>query len=128
VAPTRGLLTNRPGICYDDGIDRFRGLAVVFAMDPTIETRIARDVEKHLARLLVRSPKLSELPITPLFGANDLIRLELALKRFAQVHTSERSKRLIEAVGTILSVARTRLRMANAGRRALVVDDTSPRQ
>lgn len=97
-------------------------------MDPAIETRIARDVEKHLARLVVRSPKLSELPITPLVGANDLIRLELALERFAQVHTSERSKRLIEAVRTILSVARTRLRMANAGRRAHVVADASPRQ
>jgi hypothetical protein len=97
-------------------------------MDPTTETRIASDVEKHLARLLVRSPKLLELPITPLFGANDLIRLELALERFAQVHTSERSKRLVEAVRTILSVARTRLRMANAGRRALAVADTSPRR
>jgi hypothetical protein len=97
-------------------------------MDPTTETRIARDVEKHLARLLVRSPKLLELPITPLFGANDLIRLELALERFAQVHTSERSKRLVEAVRTILSVARTRLRMASAGRRALAVADTSPRR
>lgn len=96
-------------------------------MDPAIEMRIARDVEKHLARLLVRSPKLSALQITPLFGANDLIRLELALERFAQVHTSERSKRLVESVRTILSVARTRRRMANAGRRALVVADTSPR-
>jgi hypothetical protein len=95
-------------------------------MDPTIETRIARDVEKHLARLLIRSPKLAELPITPLFSVSDLIQLELALERFAQVHTSERSKRLIEAIRTVLSVARARLRMANAGRRAVVVADTSP--
>jgi hypothetical protein len=99
-----------------------------FEMDRTTETRIARDVEKHLARLLIRSPKLAELPIAPLFGVNDLIRLELALERFAQVHNSERSRRLVEAVRTILSVARTRLRMANAGRRASVVADANPRQ
>jgi hypothetical protein len=99
-----------------------------FEMNPTIEARIARDVETHLARLLIRSPKLLELPITPLSGVNDLIRLELALERFAQVHNSARSKRLIEAVRTILSVARTRLRMASAGQRAVLVADTSPRQ
>ena len=127
MAPAHGLLTNQPRICYDNGID-LAAWPQFFEMDPAIETRIARDVEKHLARLVVRSPKLSELPITPLFGASDLIRLELALERFAQVHTSGRSKRLIEAVRTILSVARTRLRMANAGRRAHVVADASPRQ
>jgi hypothetical protein len=115
-------LTNCPGI-YDNGIDRPAPWSEFLEMDPTIEKRITRDAEKQLARLLVRSPKLSELPITPLFCANDLIRLELALERFAQVHTSARSRRLIEAVRTILSVARTRLRMA--GRRALVVADTS---
>lgn len=93
-------------------------------MDPTVEARIARDVEKHLARLLIRSPKLAQLPITPLLGVNDLIRLELALEHFAQVHGSRRSKRLIEAVRTILTVARTRLRMASAGRRAGVASKT----
>lgn len=94
-------------------------------MDRRIETRIARDVEKHLSRLLASSPKLAELPITQLFGASDLIRLELALERFAQMHTSKRSTRLVEAVRTILAVARTRLRMANAGRRAVVNADST---
>lgn len=90
-------------------------------MDPKIETRIARDVEKHLSRLLTSSPKLAQLPIAPLFSVSDLIRLEIALERFAQLHSSARSKRLVEAVRTILSVARARLRMASAGRRAVVV-------
>ena len=96
-------------------------------MDTTIEAKIARDVEQELARLLVRSPKLAELPITALFGVDDLLRLELALDRFAQVHVSERSKRLIETVRAILSVARTRLRVAGAIRRAVSVAESHPR-
>jgi hypothetical protein len=96
-------------------------------MDATIETKVARDVEHHLARLVIRSAKLAELPITPLFDVNDLIRLELALEQFAQVHRSGRSKRLVEAVRTILSVARTRLRVASAIRHAVVVAEARPR-
>ena len=96
-------------------------------MDATIETKVARDVEHQLARLLIRSAKLAELPITPLFDVNDLIRLELALEQFAQVHRSGRSKRLVEAVRTILSVARTRLRVASAIRHAVVVAEARPR-
>ena len=98
-------------------------------MDAThIESKVARDVERQLARLLVRSPKLAELPITPLFGVDDLVRLELALDRFAQVHVSGRSKRLIETVRAILSVARARLRVAGAIRHAVVVAEARPRQ
>jgi hypothetical protein len=96
-------------------------------MDATIETKVARDVEHQLARLVIRSAKLAELPITPLFDVNDLIRLELALEQFAQVHRSGRSKRLVEAVRTILSVARTRLRVASAIRHAVVVAEARPR-
>ena len=96
-------------------------------MDATIETKVARDVEHQLARLLIRSAKVAELPITPLFDVNDLIRLELALEQFAQVHRSGRSKRLVEAVRTILSVARTRLRVASAIRHAVVVAEARPR-
>jgi hypothetical protein len=96
-------------------------------MDATIEARVARDVEHQLARLVIRSAKLAELPITPLFDANDLIRLELALEQFAQVHRSGRSKRLVEAVRAILSVARTRLRVASAVRHAVVVAEARPR-
>ena len=92
-----------------------------FHMDPKTETRIARDVEKHLSRLLVSSPKLARLPIAPLFSVRDLIRLEIALERYAHTHGSARSKRLVGAVRTILSVARARLRIATAGRRAFVV-------
>jgi hypothetical protein len=96
-------------------------------MDATIEAKVARDVEHQLARLVIRSPKLAELPITPLFDVNDLIRLDLALEQFAQVHRSGRSKRLVEAVRTILSVARTRLRVASAVQHAVAVAEARPR-
>jgi hypothetical protein len=88
-------------------------------MDPKTETRIARDVEKHLSRLLIISPKLARLPIAPLFSVRDLIRLEIELERYARTHSSTRSKRLVGSVRTILSVARARLRIATAGRRAI---------
>jgi hypothetical protein len=90
-------------------------------MDPKAETRIARDVEKCLSRLANSSPRLAKLPIAPLFSVRDLIRLEIALERFAQTHTSTRSKRLVEGVRTVLSVGRARLRIATAGRRASIV-------
>jgi hypothetical protein len=96
-------------------------------MDATIETKVARGVQHQLARLAIRSAKLAELPITPLFDVNDLIRLELALEQFAQVHRSGRSKRLVEAVRAILSVARTRLRVANAVKHAVAVAEARPR-
>jgi hypothetical protein len=87
-------------------------------MDATIETEIAKDVEGDLARLVIRSPGLAELPITPLFDVEDLVRLELALDRFARVHRSDESKLLVESVREILSGARARLRVASAVRLA----------
>jgi hypothetical protein len=95
-------------------------------MDVNTEARIARDVENQLARLVIRAPRLAELPITPLFGADDLVRLELALQRFALVHRSNRSRRLVESVRAILNVARTRLHVASAIDRAVVVADQRP--
>jgi hypothetical protein len=97
-------------------------------MDATIEAKVARDVEQELARLVIRSPKLAELPITPLFDVNDLVRLELALERFAQVHRSKRSRRLLDSVRTVLSVGRTRLRVAGAIRHAAIVAEARPQQ
>jgi hypothetical protein len=96
-------------------------------MDATIEAMVARDVEQELARLVIRSPKLAELPITPLFDVTDLVRLELALERFAQRHRSGRSRRLVDAVRTILGVARTRLRVASAIRHAGIVAESRSR-
>ena len=93
--------------------------------DEALETKIARDVEVQLARLVIHSPKLAELPIAPLIEMGDLIRLELALGQFAQVHHSGHSRRLILAVRTILCVARTRLRVD--GRRAVVAAETRSR-
>jgi hypothetical protein len=94
----------------------------------SLETKIARDVEDQLARLVIRSPKLAELPITPLYEVDDLIRLEIALEHFGQVHRSGRSRRLVQAVRTILSDARTRLRVDGAIRRAVVVAELRHRQ
>jgi hypothetical protein len=94
----------------------------------SIEVKVARDVERQLARMAVGSPKLAELPITPMFGVDDLVRLELALDHFAQVHVSRRSKRLVETVRAILSVARTRLRVGGVIRRAVGVAEARLRQ
>jgi hypothetical protein len=93
-----------------------------------LESKVAQDVERQLARLLVRSPKLAELPIAALYSIDDLVRLELALDRFAQVHISSRSKRLVDTVRGILSVARTRLRVAGAIRQAVLVAEARPYQ
>jgi hypothetical protein len=96
-------------------------------MDTTIEASVARDVEQKLARLVIRSPKLAELPITPLFGVEDLVRLELALGRFAEIHRSRPSKRLVDAVRSILAAARGRLRVANAVRQGAGATEARPR-
>lgn len=95
--------------------------------DMSIELKVARDIEQQLARMAMRSPKLAELPITALIGVDDLMRLELALDRFAQLHISRRSKSLVGTVRAMLSVARTRLRMAGAIRHAVVVAEARPR-
>jgi len=76
------------------------------------ELEVARDIERRLVALLARLPKLGELPIAPLRGVDDLIRLELALKNFALIHRSKRSKLMISAVRILLEGARTRLREA----------------
>ena len=79
-------------------------------MKSILELEVARDIERQLVALLARLPKLSELPIAPLRGVDDLVRLELALKNFAQIHRSKRSKLMISAVRILLEGARTRLR------------------
>ena len=76
---------------------------------------IVLDVERQLLALLGRSPKLAELPLAPLRDVEDLVRLALGLLRFAKVHRSLRSKRLVSAVRTILGVARARLAIATDG-------------
>jgi hypothetical protein len=79
-------------------------------VDTSAELEVASDVERQLERLRVVSPILSELPIAPLHGLADLVRLELALRRFAEIHRSKQSKALIRAIGTILRAARCALR------------------
>jgi hypothetical protein len=79
-------------------------------MNTTPELEVALDVERRLTLLLLDSTSLLELPIAPLRGIADLVRLELALERFARIHRSKRSNVLINRVRTILSLARAKLR------------------
>lgn len=78
------------------------------------ECEVAGDVERQLQAQRAISPKLAELPITPLRGLADLVHLELALQRFAQIHRSKRSKALIRSIRAILEGARARLREERA--------------
>jgi hypothetical protein len=79
-------------------------------MGRIVELVVALDVERQLKVLRASSPTLGELPITPLRGVDDLVRLEFALQRFREIHRSRRSKELFRAVRTILDAARARLR------------------
>jgi hypothetical protein len=79
-------------------------------MHRSIDLEVALDVERQLDILAMSLPKLAELPIAPLRGVDDLVRLELALPRFAEIHRSKRSKVLIRAVRRILESARVSLR------------------
>lgn len=103
-------------------------------MNPRRELEIALEIERRLALLLVGSPALSELPIAPLRGVSDLVRLELALQRFAEIHRSRRSKVLVGRLWRILGVARARLRThaevenSRAQRRRIDFPDTQPAQ
>ena len=83
-------------------------------MSASLELHIAADVERQLSILLLIESSLSQLPITPLHGVSDLVRLEIALQRFAEIHRSKRSKMLIGKVRRILSAARVRLRVEPA--------------
>ena len=103
-------------------------------MNTNSELEVALRVERQLASLLVDSPGLSELPLAPLRGVSDLVRLELALRRFAEIHRSRPSKVLVRRVRRILTVARTRLRVEvaveNLEARGVPIDgpDTQPAQ
>jgi hypothetical protein len=89
-------------------------------VDANTELEIVRELERQLAALSLRAPSLCELPFAPLRGVDDLVRLELALPRFAEIHRSKRSKLLIGAVRILLQGARARLReMAPVNRVAL---------
>ena len=81
-------------------------------MDANAELEITLDLERRLAALSVSVPVLCELPIAPLRGVNDLVRLELALRRFAEIHRSTKSRLLLGTVRIMLEGARARLREA----------------
>jgi hypothetical protein len=81
-------------------------------VDTRTEREVAHDVEQELAELLVSSPRLAQLPIAPLRGIADLVRLELALRLFADNSRDERGGRLVREVEVILWRARSRLREA----------------
>ena len=83
-------------------------------MDANTELEVVRELEHQLASLSLSAPSLCELPFAPLRGVDDLVRLELALQRFAEIHRSKRSKLLIGAVRILLQGARARLRESAA--------------
>jgi hypothetical protein len=100
-------------------------------VDTSAELQVASDVERQLAALRVNSPVLLELPIAPLRKVADLVRLEIALRRFAEIHRSRRSRVLIRAIRAMLLMARDRLREASTagfGSRARQIPfrDTQP--
>lgn len=64
--------------------------------------------------LSLSAPTLCELPIAPLRGADDLVRLELALRRFAEIHRSTSSKLLLGSVRIMLERACFRIREMTA--------------
>jgi hypothetical protein len=76
--------------------------------------QITTDVERQLGTLLLSAPTLSELPIAPSRSTGDLIRLEIALQRFAKIHRSKRSKMLVGRFRRILGAARNRLQVNSA--------------
>ena len=89
-------------------------------MNANTELEVVRDLERQFAALSLRTPSLCELPFAPLRSVDDLVRLELALRRFAEIHRSKRSKLLIGAVRILLQGARARLReMAPVSRVAM---------
>lgn len=79
-------------------------------MGTPAELEVALDVEAQLAALRSSSPSLAELPIAPLRGVADLVRLELALLRFAAIHRSRRSAVLVKGVRALLEEARAKVR------------------
>jgi hypothetical protein len=89
------------------------------------EANIATDVERQLGTLLLSAPTLSELPIAPLRSTGDLIRLEIALQRFAKIHRSKWSKMLVGRVRRILGAARNRLQ-ANPASAVVRLPDSQP--
>jgi hypothetical protein len=93
-------------------------------MGIAIERDVALEIEKQLAALRVDSPCLAQLPIAPLRGVADLVRLELALPRFAATRNSKRDKVLISGVRMLLGEARAKLR----AERSANVEGSTPTQ
>lgn len=79
-------------------------------MGSDTERNVAQDVEWRLRLLVAKSRRLVELPVAPLRGLHDLVRLEIALQRFREIHRSEESKALARAVQRTLDAARARIR------------------
>lgn len=81
------------------------------AADTTDETVIAREVQGQIENMTSRWPVLLSLPITPLRGADDLIRLEMAMQRAARPGGDlHRQDEIVGAVRVVLGMARARLK------------------
>jgi len=83
------------------------------AAESTDEAVIAREVQAQLDNMTLRWPVLKSLPIAPLHGADDLIRLEMAMHRAAraggELHGQDE---IVGAVRVVLGMARARLKHA----------------
>lgn len=119
----------RLATCNDHGLKSASSCGIASIRPSTVNTeaQIATDVERQLGTLLLTAPTLSELPIAPLRDIGDLVRLEIALKRFAEIHRSKRSKMLVGSVRRILRAARNRLQATTASAVARF-PDTQPAQ
>ena len=76
---------------------------------------IAREVQAQLDGMTLRWPALKALPIAPLHGADDLIRLEMAMHRAARPGGELQGQdELVGAVRVVLGMARARLKSHEA--------------
>ncbi len=85
----------------------------VHGPDSTDEHVIAREVQAQLDTMTIRWPSLKSLPIAPLYGADDLIQLEMAMHRAARPGGELHGQtELVGAVRVVLGMARARLKHA----------------
>lgn len=70
----------------------------------------ARVTVRPLLARTAKSRQHGELPVAPLRGLHDLVRLESALQRFRELHRSEESAAPVRAAQKTLGAARARIR------------------
>jgi hypothetical protein len=90
-----------------------RAASGAHAAESNDEAVIAREVQAQLDNMTLRWPVLKSLPIAPLQGADDLIRLEMAMHRAARAGGELHGQsEIVGAVRVVLGMARARLKHA----------------